>query len=228
MSLNANNASYGGSSTFTVLEPGQYPARVVSVIDLGLQAQRPYRGQEKDPVQQIAITYELVDEFLLDEDGQEQTDKPRWQTEIMALYSPKAEKAKSTLRAKAIDPNNTTNFNFAEMVGMPVVVTFVHKPNPTNPDRPYVNVEHVAPMRSKQVENLPELVNKPVVFECSPEYAEVFPTLPDWLQNKIKEGLEYNGSALQVALEGGSSQPEPAAVPEEDPDEGDMENENPF
>lgn len=79
MGLNAKKAA-GGSDRVAqeVLEPGVYPARLVQLIDLGVQPQRPFQGKDKPPAQEIMITYEFTDEFLKDEDGNEIEDKPRW------------------------------------------------------------------------------------------------------------------------------------------------------
>ena len=51
------------------IEPGTYPGRLVQLIDFGLQPQRPYMGKDKPPAQEIGLTYELVDEFMKDDDG---------------------------------------------------------------------------------------------------------------------------------------------------------------
>ena len=51
------------------LEPGPYPARLVQIIDLGLQPQRPYKGVEKPPAHELMVTYELSDAFMIDKDG---------------------------------------------------------------------------------------------------------------------------------------------------------------
>lgn len=60
---------------------------------------------------------------------------------------------------------------------------------------------------------------------------EVFKSLPQWLQDKIKENLEFEGSALQEALEvpqvpaKAKAKPAPKAkkeeVPEDDDDQAD-------
>src|SRR5574341_1285327 len=78
------------------LDPGVYPTRLVQLIDLGLQPQRPYQGKEKPPAHEIMMTYEFVDEFLKDENDEDIEDKPRWYSETLPLYSLEADKAKST------------------------------------------------------------------------------------------------------------------------------------
>ena len=56
------------------LEPGPYPARLVQIIDLGLQPQRPYKGVEKPPAHELMVTYELSDAFMIDKDGNDLED----------------------------------------------------------------------------------------------------------------------------------------------------------
>ena len=77
MSLNASKVPSGGGAKFDPLDPGTYPARLVQVVDLGLQPQKPYNGKEKPPVHMIHTTYEFVDEFMLDDEGQPDETKPR-------------------------------------------------------------------------------------------------------------------------------------------------------
>ena len=47
------------------------------------------------------------------------------------------------------------------------------------------------------------------VFVLDDPDMEVFNSLPDWLQDKIKSNLEYAGSELQEALEGADDEPAP-------------------
>ena len=65
MALNANKAGGDNFVPQANIAPGSYPARLVQIIDLGLQAQKPYQGKDKAPVQEIMFTYELVDELSL-------------------------------------------------------------------------------------------------------------------------------------------------------------------
>ena len=100
MTFNANKVATGGSK-FTPAAPvevGTYPARLVQLIDLGVQPRKPYQGQEKDPIQMIWVTYELTNEFMKDESGNDIEDKPRWISESFPFYNLRADRAKSTAR----------------------------------------------------------------------------------------------------------------------------------
>lgn len=204
MALNAKKApSSAAGAKIEPLEAGSYPARVVQIIDLGLQEQRPYLGQPKPPANEIRLVYELTDEFLQDEDGNDQEDKPRWLSEDLPLRNLAAEKAKSTQRYMALDPKLDFDGDFTELLEVPCNVTVVQNPGKgANVGKVYNNIAGISTMRAKDAQRLPALVNKPVVFELETPDMEVFDALPDWLQDKIKGNLEFNGSALQKALGG--------------------------
>jgi hypothetical protein len=216
MGLNASKAK-GGAPRTPPLEEGLYPARLVQVIDLGLQP-RSFKGEDKEPQQQIMLTYELCGEFLLDEDGQPQPDKPRWVSETMGLNKPNVEKAKSTKALKALDPANKVEGDFTKLLGAPVMVNIAQNPSKTDPSKIYAKVTGLAPMRAKDVINLPDLVNSPRMLDLDSPDKAVFDELPDWVKTKIREGLEYKGSdAEKVFGAGGKAEAKakPAAKEEE-------------
>jgi hypothetical protein len=222
MALKASKESKGKGNFIPQanIEPGTYPARIVQILDLGLQAQRPYQGQEKAPVNEISITYELVDEFMKDEQGNAIEDKPRWISETLPFYGLYADKAKSTQRYNALDPEGKYDGDFSQLIGTPCNVTVV---NNKSGDKIYDNVATISTMRQRDADKCPELVNPAKVFDLDAPDLEVFNALPEWLREKIKGNLKYKGSALEQLLAGGGEKPKakPAAKPvvkEEDED----------
>ncbi len=200
MALNAKKIEGKGTGPKQEpIEPGTYPARVVQILDMGLQPQKPYQGQEKPPVQMINLTYELVDEFCVDEDGKEMEDKPRWISEIMPFHSLKADKAKSTKRYLALDPDEALDGDFTQLINMPCQVTVV---NNSSGGKVYNNVQNIAAMRSRDADKCPELVNPSKLFILDEPDLTILGSLPDWIQDKIKSNLEFKGSKLESMLNG--------------------------
>lgn len=201
MGLNASKVSSGaGGKQFTPqanIEPGVYPARLVQLIDLGLQAQRAFQGKDKPPAQEFMLTYELVDEFMKDEKGEPIEDKPRWISETLPFHSLEADKAKSTLRYFAFDTNKEFNGDWTKVIGAPCNVTVV---NNASGDKVYDNVAGVSAMRPRDAARCPELKNPIKVFDLDTPDMEVFNKLPKWVQDKIKGNLNFNGSPLQAKL----------------------------
>lgn len=228
MGLNANNVPTGGSGGIAKqdsIDAGTYPCRLVSVIDLGVQPQRPYQGQDKPPKHEIRLTYELLDEFCLDENGEEMEDKPRWLSEDIPFNSLSADLAKSTKRYFALDPKQEFGGDFTQLVTLPAMLTVTETEGKgKNAGRTFNNVGNLAAMRPKEASKAPELVNPTKVFVLDEPDLEVFRSLPEFLQDKIKGNLEFNGSALQKALSGETqevktektSEPAVQEEPEED------------
>lgn len=203
MALNAKKVK--GTSNKTPVEPmdaGSYPARLVQVIDLGVQAQEPYNGQEKAPCQMIYTTYEFLDEFMKGEDGEPDETKPRWLSEKLPFYNLEADKAKSTLRYKSLDPNLDNDGDWSLLLGSPVLVTVVEQVAKAGPNagKSYNRIASTTPMRAKDAAKAPELVNPTKMFSLDEPDLDVFLSLPDWLQEVIKGNLEYNGSKLEKLL----------------------------
>tara|TARA_B100000929_G_C15511743_1_gene421146 strand:- start:25838 stop:26575 length:738 start_codon:yes stop_codon:yes gene_type:complete len=224
----AANGSAGGGNRVEqeVMDSGTYPVRVVQIIDLGVQPQRAFQGEAKPPVHQIQLTYEFVDEFLKDEEGNELEDKPRWLSEDFPLYNLSSERAKSTKRYKALDPEEAHEGDFSMLLGAPAnaLVTSYKLKNGPNAGKERNKIQDLSAMRPRDAAKTPELVNEAKMFSLEEPDLEVFLSLPDWLQEKIKSNLEYAGSPLQELLEGGKGKgkgkPEKAREePQEEPEE---------
>lgn len=185
-----------------------YPCRVAQVIDLGLQhksvwddsTQKFVLATDKAPVNMVMLTYEFVTEFMRDEEGNEVEDKPRWLSEDFPVYPQDSDLATSTKRMKAFDPDfSKYNGDFALLASQPCSVTVGHKKSGK------AKIGNVAPpMRGFVV---PELKNPTKVFLLDSPDIEIFKSLPEWLQKRIQENLEYAGSPLEALL--GGAQPKP-------------------
>lgn len=200
MSLNSNKLPVSGGGNIDPMEPGTYPARTVGIVDLGKQAQHPFQGKDKPPVNMIAVIYEFVDEFLKDEDGEDIIDSPRHLTEMMPWYNLSSEKAKSTARYRALDPNNVHKGDFSKIVDTPCMVTVVHNPNKIT-GGVYENIGGITPMREKDADKCVPLVKELKVFDLDEPTLEGFESLPAFIQKKIRDGLEYEGSKLWGMLD---------------------------
>ncbi len=183
------------------IDPGSYPGRTVQIIDLGLQPQRPYKGEEKKPAYEIMVTYELVDEFLKDEEGEDILDKPRWISETFPFHSLEADRAKSTARYYALDPNSTYEGDWTQLGDIPCMVNVIqNKGSGKNEGKVFNNIASVSSMRPKEAARLAPLVNDVKIVSLDDEDVEGFLSLPDWIREKIEGGLEFEGTVLARAL----------------------------
>lgn len=200
MSLNAKNAP--GASNIEPIEAGTYPGRLVQVLDMGLQTQRPFNGEDKKPAYEIGLTYELVDEFMKDDDGNDILDKPRWVSETMAFYNLEQEKANSTKRYMVLDPDVEYEGNFPALLDTAINVTVTKTPGKgKNANKIYNNVSGISIMRQRDRETCPALVNEAVFFDLDAPDMKVFKSLTQWVREKIQSNLEFQGSRLQAAID---------------------------
>lgn len=196
MGLNAKKVeSTPMGSTQEPLEAGTYNARIVQVIDLGVQDLGSWEGVDKGSRQKIQVTYELVDEFCLDEDGNEIEDKPRWISEEFPFHSLEMDNAKSTKRYNAIDPDGDVEGDWAQLLGWPVVVTIVQK-KAKKGDKVYANVVGVSRPRKKDIAKIADLVNEPRFFSPDEPDMDVWDDLPQWLQKKIISAEDHEDTEL--------------------------------
>lgn len=215
MSLNVNeslaNKSNGPKVEQPALKPGGKPARVVRIVDLGLQPQKSFDGKkEKRPMNMVQLTYELSHEFMVDEEGKPREDKPRWIDEDFPLYNLVADRAKSTARYQAIDPDKAADGDFSKIGGFPCTVVVVNNPGKgKHLGRTFSNVGDVTPAPNVPGYVQPELKNPVLVFEMDNPNLEVFNQLSPRTQETIKSALNFKGSKLEKLL-GGSSDTSPA------------------
>ena len=219
MSFNAANQPLGNGGNdfkYEPLEEGTYPARLVGVANVGKHS-ASFKGEVKEPKDNIALTYELLDEFLKDEDGNELKDKPRWLTEYMPFHNLKAEKAKSTDRYYSLDPDNKNKGDFSALLGIPIMVQVTQSEGKgANKGKIFNNVGGISTMRPKEAQKAPELVNQPFTFDF---YA---PTKAEWdgaparIRTLVRAALNFKGSEMEDWDDGGNAAPVVKETEEED------------
>ena len=199
-----------------VLEPDNYPARLVQVIDMGKRAS--FFDPEKIN-HEINLTYELVSEFMVDDKGETIEDKPLWLSEtinmvdmpdhmtVSEIYADQFKsKSKLVQRCKTFDPKGELDFDLTELVGKPCSLTVVQYKK--KDDSLGNKIGAVTGLMKGMV--IAELVNEPKVFALDEPDMTIFGSLPEWFQEKIKENIEFKGSPLETALAGGTPKPKVA------------------
>lgn len=223
-SLNLNTGVAKAKGSFKpadALDADTYMCRVVSVITVGLQEQRAFKGEPKPPKDEVQITYEFCTEFLNKDDGSPDETKPRWLSEFLPINSLDSDLAKLTKRYKAIDSKGECGGDLFQLVGKPCMVTIVKNPGKDGIERNYIAGVSPAPKGIP----FPALVNEARVFHVDDPDLEVYNSLPDWLKEKISGNLRFKGSKLDALLSGGApvKQTQAPVEPElDDPFEDDI------
>lgn len=76
-SIPTTRSSSASKNTYNVLPDGDYPARIVRFIGLGIQEQPEWQGQKKDPAFKCTIQFELIGVDATGVDGQGKPLEPR-------------------------------------------------------------------------------------------------------------------------------------------------------
>ena len=205
MSFNAKEVPAGPSKAKKILDVGAYPARLVQLINFGIQPQVPYMGQEKQPTLELSITYEFLDEFMDDEDGNPDGERPLWVSETFSFFSLDVERATSTKRYMALDQSMEHDGDWMQLLGKPCIVNLgkaVTKSGP-NTGRERNKVISVSAMRPKEAAKAPELVNNTRVFDFYNPDMEAYEAFPEWIKEKLQGAVDFPGSALEEALGAG-------------------------
>lgn len=209
MGFNAKDRKGGGDFVpIEALEAGNYPARLVQLVNMGIQPQRPYKGVEKKPAEQLYVAYELSHEFMVDENGEPDASKPRWIGEDFTFNGLGAKQAKSTERYHAFDPTEACEGDWERLLGSACTVTLSKVPRKTEGFTNYVT--HVSGPSKFPGYTQPELVNPVRIFDLENPDLEVFKELPEWLRTKVATNLEMKGSKLEAMLTEAGLMPEAA------------------
>lgn len=200
MPLNINDLPSKSSNKPKQLVPkGQQVARLVRVLDLGLQTRPAWKGEQKDPIYQLDLTFEFPN-ARIEIDGDS---KPMWLSRQINLTRSDKGIAKKWL--EAMDPENNSRGDFSKLVGTPVLVFISHEEGRGKHEgKTFDRVSEVSPMLAGVP--VPELENDPVVFDLGSPDMDVFRSLPEFLQERIKGNLEYDGSKLERLIHGQGTQ----------------------
>lgn len=203
MPLNRKNAaSTAQARILPEIPDGPADARLVHVIDLGLQERPPWKGVKKAPCNQILVGFELLDHFMpADEDYQGGDDftpdetAPRYVSRILKVYQPNPRRSSATQEEEyyaALDPKNEFEGDWSQLVGRPCSVVLK---NNEKDGKKYLNINGLVPAHPKIPYREP--VMDLVVFDTETFDEKVFEGLYEWVQNIINERIVDPGEPMK-------------------------------
>ncbi len=195
MPLNINATPKRAPKQRPLIPTGQHMSRIVQIIDFGLQAQRPYKGQEKSPAYEVYVTFEYPNQTI-EVDGEE---RPMWKSKRIKLSSD--ERSTCYKWYNKLDPDNVHRGDWSQLLGEECATLIVHNPGKgKNEGLTFDNIADVMPLMEGV--SVPPLDNETVLFDLTCPELDTYLGLPDWMQGVIKENLEFDGSKLQALIEG--------------------------
>lgn len=198
MALDFNNTASKGKKDFGVAQEGTQMARLVRIIDTGLQPRPDFNDQPKSPAFMLRLTFELPNDRI-EVDGES---RPRWIDVEFPLSS--HEKSKCFQWYNILDPDNKYNNDWSKLIATPCLIAIKHR---NSNGKTYANIVNIMPTMTGI--EVPALENPSFVFDLTSPDIEKFKILPQWLQDKIKGNLEFQNSKLDRLL---SDLPVPATA----------------
>ena len=215
----------GGGGGGKLWPKGTVLARLVSVVEIGNRAVS-FQGQAKDPAPHVTLSFAIM------------TNKPEYQYDdgkpgIISTFDmtlSQSAKAKTSLLFQRMNYMKTAK-NFAELLGQPYMFTITHnEPKEGQKVRANIDLTTVAAPMNPVSGDMYEFPQAP------DEYFKLFlwqkPTKAmwdslfitdeknedgssrNWMQDKLMQALDFEGSALQRLLFGDAIPRIPAAQPE--------------
>lgn len=177
----------GGS--FPIVSDGPHMARLVSIIDLGVQSQPDYNGEKRNPVQKIQLTFEVVDELLSD-----------GSVPLVFETVTNSSHEKSTL-VKVLNALGLkdlgANFDIGQALGRPVQLNIEHRT--TQKGRTFPKITAYMPARANA--DVAEAKTDLALFDYDEPDLALLGSMPVFMIEKLKSALNFSGSAVQKALD---------------------------
>ncbi|ARM70559.1 hypothetical protein HOR75_gp33 [Shewanella phage SppYZU05] len=185
-----------------LLEVGGYPARLLRIVDLGLQ---PGSTKFPEPKHEMSLVFECLDEFMRDEDGAELHDQPRTFEFTMTYNTDGYMSPKSTIY-KVMDALNGFNKPLSALLGTVCSISLIQKATKADATKKYNTISGVAAMREKDAARYTDpLVGEAFLFSLDASATEeMFNKLSTRggeysQQAKIKASLSLHDEAPQLA-----------------------------
>lgn len=198
-----------------LLDAGTYDARILSIVDLGLQPGSPQYPEHKP---KLEFRFELQDEYMVGEDGTVDETAPRvFNYEVTYNEDGYMDEKANIYKVISAIPNGF-ELELSEMVGAAVTVMIQKyiKKSGKNAGKEDNKITSVLPMKAKSIALATPLVNTPLFFDLGE------PDLAVW--NKLYKGNAYAQQDRIIAsgsFEGSALQKLLGIVPAIDPDADD-------
>ena len=167
---------------------GNHVARCVQMIHLGTK-EFEYSGETKKQ-NKVRLVWELLDEnYTYEKDGEQITSNFMIGKEYTLSMHEKSSLRKElqSWRGKPFTSDEARSFDVTKLLNVPCMLNVIHKESGDG-SKTYANISSISsvPKSLKPGEATTEIIE----FNFNDKY-DLLETLPDWLQDRIKESDEY-------------------------------------
>jgi len=200
LKLDFSNDSNGKRAEYVLPKAGARPARLMTIIDIGVQKQDPYQGKAKKPAQQVILGFDLVDD--LDGDGKPVSITTGWYPlNVSVDWKTKHlhEKSKLFSIVKALDVTGKKfKGDLNNLVGLPCIVNVkLVERTKDGETTTYANMDGCGPVPDIEGFTVGKSPNDPFVFDFDNPSPEAWISLQDRLKVKVRESINYADSSVR-------------------------------
>lgn len=192
-------AKDSGGKEFVPAPAGSHLARCISVISLGTQHNETFGSDAF----KVMLTWELPNETVRDSEGNE---VPFIVSKDYTLsLNPKAKLRQhlESWRGRSFTDEELKGFAVEKILGQPCMLTIVH--DISGKGKTYAQVASVGGIPKGMT--APAQYHKTIHYELEMKRGEVFASLPEWVQKKINNCLEWNGGPVREDVDTDSDPP---------------------
>lgn len=188
MPIFAKNVGGSDGVQHQPIPAGTYLARCYSMIELGT-LNEVILGTEK-LVHKVRITFELPTELrVFNPEKGEQPCVISKEFSLSMGENSNLRKFLTSWRGKPFTEEEAKLFEVTRLLGVPCLLTVIHKQGKKDPSRFYDEIGTVSPLMKGMT--CPPQVNPTLEFELGAFDQEKFNNLPNFLQEKIRSSQEY-------------------------------------
>jgi hypothetical protein len=195
MAIIAKNSGNGDGVAYSPIPAGNYIARCYSMIEIGT-LNEIILGNEKR-VHKIRITFELPTELKVF--NAEKGEQPCVISKEFTLSMNEKANLRAFLtawRGKAFTDEEATAFDVTKLLGVPCLLNIIHKQGRKDPSKTFDEIASATPLPKGLA--CPPQINPTFEFSHSEWEWEKFNSLPNFLQEKIKQSEEYKAMSAQA------------------------------
>ncbi len=180
MSITVKNST----KEFEPISEGSHVARIYQIIHIGT-IDSEYQGVMRKR-EMIRITFEVPDEMRVF--NEEKGEQPSSISKEFTLSFGDKSSLKPFIEGITGKKLTTDDLDLESLIGKVCIINVVHTVSAKN-GKTYANISGSTPLMKGM--EIPKAINPTKVFGFNPFDQEVFNSLPEFLQDKIKSSLEY-------------------------------------
>ncbi|GAB2540117.1 phage replication initiation protein, NGO0469 family [Rufibacter soli] len=179
-------ATSNGTKSYTPVEAGNYMARCYSMVHIGTRLEN-IQGTEKE-LNKVRLSFELPTETKEFKEGEGEQPYIVSKEYTLSMHEKSSlRKDLESWRGQVFTEAEAKSFDITKLLGVPCMLNIIHKQSKAG--NPYAVISSISKMPKGFT--CPDQINDSFEFSVAEFDMAKFATLPEFLQDAVKESKEY-------------------------------------